>query len=136
MTLPRSARPPNAFVCFVLLAVIAISLRLLGLGRTIGLANRIGAKGRHDEVFPHDLVRATAERVARAGAFYPGRAECLEQSMVLLILLRRRGLPAQLRLGVQNFPFAAHAWVELDGRPINEREELVTQMTTFPSIGG
>jgi hypothetical protein len=96
----------------------------------------MGAKVRHDLVFPHDLVRQTADRVAQAGAFYPGRAECLEQSLVLLILLRRRGLPAQLRLGVQNFPFSAHAWVELDGRPVNEREELVTQMTTFPSIGG
>ncbi len=133
----RSPRPPHVLTCGVLLALIALSLRVQGLRRTLQVARKCGARRwRSFEVFPHDLVQRCVERVARAAAFFPGRAECLEQSLALLVLLRRRGLPAQLRVGVRSLPFAAHAWVELAGRPVNEPEDFVTQLTPFPSIGG
>jgi hypothetical protein len=74
--------------------------------------------------------------VAIAAAFYPGRAQCLEQSLALFLLLRRRAMPVELRIGVQPFPFTAHAWVEHNGRPVNEQEDFVTRLAPFPSIGG
>lgn len=48
-------------------------------------------------------------------------ASCLPRSLVLWGLLRTRG--AVIRFGVAQAPpqgIAAHAWVELDGRPIND----------------
>jgi transglutaminase-like putative cysteine protease len=66
-----------------------------------------------------------------AAVFYPGRARCLEQSLALYVLLRRRGVPVRLRLGVQPYPFNAHAWVELNGAPLNERVETVRQFVPF-----
>jgi hypothetical protein len=62
-----------------------------------------------------------------AGVFYPGRARCLEQSLALYVLLRRRGVAAALRIGVQPYPFSAHAWVELNGVPLSERPEAIQQ---------
>lgn len=54
---------------------------------------------------------------ARHGLF-PGN--CLPQALVLQDLLHRRGLAAELRIGVLpgSNPLQAHAWVELEGVPL------------------
>jgi hypothetical protein len=41
---------------------------------------------------------------------------CLEQSLALVIMSAATGMPARLVIGVSRAPFAAHAWVECDGR--------------------
>src|SRR5438105_1485262 len=49
----------------------------------------------------------------------PFKPSCLKVSLVFLLHRRRRGLPAELRLGVQKCAdaLAAHAWVE-DGNGV------------------
>jgi Transglutaminase-like superfamily len=44
----------------------------------------------------------------------PFEATCLKHSLIFCLASRRRGLPAELRIGVQKHEgvFAAHAWVE------------------------
>ncbi len=79
-------------------------------------------------------MERAAYHVAVAAAFFPGRAVCLEQSLALYLLLRRRGVPAELRLGVQAYPFYAHAWVELDGEPVNEDRETVDKFRALPEV--
>ena len=131
----RDAAPPRTAACALLLIGVAAALRVLKLRRTIALAYRLAGPvdaRRADDA----LVRRTAKQVVRAAAFFPARAECLEQSIVLLVLLRRRGFAAELRLGVQPMPFTAHAWVELHGRPVNEVEDFVARLAPFPSLGG
>lgn len=51
----------------------------------------------------------------------PFKTNCLEQSLVLWPLLRRRGFPAELKFGARKDAgkFEAHAWVELDGEALN-----------------
>ena len=60
-----------------------------------------------------------------AGAFYPGRALCLEQSLLLYDVLRRQGVPAKYCQGVKLHPFQAHAWIEYQGQVINDVPEHV-----------
>ena len=62
-----------------------------------------------------DLEQAVARR-------WPFRTNCLEQSLVLLWLLRRRGIPAELRIGARKDAnrFEAHAWVEFEGAILND----------------
>jgi len=59
-----------------------------------------------------------------ACVWYPRRAECLQRSAVLTCLLRRYGFPAQMVIGTQKLPFRAHAWVELDGRVVNDKQDM------------
>jgi hypothetical protein len=70
----------------------------------------------------------TVERICGAlnyaCAWYPKQALCLQRSFVMTYLLRKHGIPAQLVLGAQQLPFKAHAWVEVKGRPINERSNV------------
>jgi len=57
--------------------------------------------------------------VVRTMNFLPGDTRCLRRSLVLLQLLERRGISARLVIGARTSPdFLAHAWVELDGRPV------------------
>jgi hypothetical protein len=64
-----------------------------------------------------DVERA-ARLVDAAAAFYPLNATCLKKSLILVRILARRGIRAELRLGVRKVDgeFSAHAWVVCDGR--------------------
>ena len=73
-------------------------------------------------------------RMVRAAARHGiGHPSCLEESLVLLHFLNAQGIAAQLRIGVKkNAPrFEAHAWVECDGKPLNEREALHDHYAPF-----
>jgi hypothetical protein len=55
---------------------------------------------------------------------YPKQALCLQRSFVSTYLLRKHGISAQMVLGAQKLPFKAHAWVEVEGRALNERSDV------------
>jgi len=49
--------------------------------------------------------------------------------------LRRRGLGVKLRIGVNNRgEFLAHAWVELEGRPVNDSPGVTEGFHPFDRI--
>jgi hypothetical protein len=52
---------------------------------------------------------------------YPKQVQCLQRSAATVCLLRRYGVPARMVTGIQEFPLRAHAWVEVDGRVINDK---------------
>jgi hypothetical protein len=57
--------------------------------------------------------------VSRALAVMPGDTRCLRRSLVLVQLLARRGISAELVIGTRTDPaFLAHAWVEHEGQPV------------------
>jgi hypothetical protein len=73
-----------------------------------------------------DTAEREIARMASAAAHYlPFRTNCLEQSLVLWWLLRRRGIPADLKIGAKKEAnrFEAHAWVEFDGGVIGSPGE-------------
>jgi hypothetical protein len=61
---------------------------------------------------------ARLEAVTAANLFF--RTSCLEQSLVLCRMLRRRGMNAALRIGARKEEdrFEAHAWVEMAGNVV------------------
>lgn len=130
----REVRPPSTAAAALALAATKLGLATLGLARLTRLVEwgcrpAGAAPGNADGV-----ARTAMHRVAVAAAFFPGRALCLEQSVALYWLLRRRGLAVRLRLGVNVYPFLAHAWVEHAGAPLNESAEYVA--TLVPLAAG
>jgi hypothetical protein len=123
---------PTILRCIVLIAVVKLALRTLGFGRTIKWLRRRMAVTPEVPSSNVESVRRTEYVVAMAAAFYPGRALCLEQSLVLYYLLRRQGVPVKYCQGVQPQPFSAHAWVELLGKPINDVPEHVKLFARLP----
>ncbi|WP_257551595.1 lasso peptide biosynthesis B2 protein [Sphingopyxis sp. DBS4] len=50
---------------------------------------------------------------------------CLERSLALVATCRNRGLQAEVVVGVQTDPFAAHCWVQRGATVLNERPDRV-----------
>lgn len=110
----------------VLLPLVGASVRVAGLRRTIRRLDR-PTPGQGDAAGRAALVQSTGETVALAAAHLPlYRPTCLTRSLVLRYLLQRRGVAADLRLGVATLGgrFAAHAWVEHDGQVINDSPDV------------
>lgn len=71
-----------------------------------------------------DTIDRVCRAVNYACAWYPKQVLCLQRSFTTTYLLRKSGVPAEMVLGAQKLPFKAHAWVEVDGRAINERSDV------------
>jgi Transglutaminase-like superfamily len=72
---------------------------------------------------PH--AEHTVERICHAVdlacIWYPKEVLCLQRSAVTVCLLRRYGIPALMVVGASWMPFRAHAWVEANGRVVNDK---------------
>jgi hypothetical protein len=106
------------------LPIAWLAVRLLGFR----ICRAIFEKSRateQDSKSPEPNVLGVARRIAHlevvtaANLFF--RTNCLEQSLVLCRMLRRRGLSADLRIGARKEAdrFEAHAWVEVAGNVID-----------------
>jgi Transglutaminase-like superfamily len=62
---------------------------------------------------------------------YWKRILCLQRSTATTCFLRRFGVPAQVVIGSQQMPFKAHAWVEVDGRVVNDRAYMREMYTVL-----
>lgn len=70
---------------------------------------------------PENTTERVCSAVDLACIWYWKEAQCLQRSAATACLLRRNGVPAQLVIGAQQMPFKAHAWVEVDGRVVNDK---------------
>ncbi|QJU58444.1 lasso peptide biosynthesis B2 protein [Sphingomonas sp. AP4-R1] len=59
-------------------------------------------------------------------AYLLGRANrCLPRSLAMYSLCRKRGVAAELVIGVRSDPFAAHAWIQNDAMVLTDTAEQV-----------
>jgi hypothetical protein len=76
---------------------------------------------------PADVTTTTAQvqaavcdAVLLASCLYWRPVRCLQRSVCTVALLRRQGIRARLVIGYRAVPFFSHAWVEVDGRVVND----------------
>jgi Transglutaminase-like superfamily len=82
----------------------------------------------------------TANRLARLqiatarSLFFP--TNCLDRSLALCWMLRRRGMPAELRIGARKEAkqLEAHAWVELYGSALGDAGEEHLHFVPFENL--
>ncbi len=68
---------------------------------------------------PLQIAAGLAGPVVRTLSALPTDARCLARSLVMTRLLARRGVESTLVIGVaRDEEFQAHAWVEVEGRPV------------------
>jgi len=68
---------------------------------------------------PGAVVKVCAA-VDMACIWYWKEVLCLQRSAATACLLKCHGVPAQMVIGAQQMPFKAHAWVEVNGRVVND----------------
>jgi hypothetical protein len=78
-------------------------------------------------------ARAIARMVAAAASHGFVRPRCLEHSLALWLLLRRRGIGCDLRLGVRRADgrCEAHAWVEAYGVSLSDPDDPHQRFAAF-----
>lgn len=113
----RTSRSKTVLAVMVLVLVIAF-LRLLPL--RVVLAATKCLNGRAHELATADQALALVRTVRRAATWWPGRAACLEISLTTTWLAALQGRAVVWCHGVQVHPYMFHAWVEVDGVPIDE----------------
>ena len=121
-----------------LLPLTALAVRLLGLRRwhtalaSLVPADKSQAKTCTDSsLLPQAKGTARLVWAAARHGFY--RANCLQQSLTLWWLLRRQGIVSDLRIGVRKgvTKLEAHAWVELAGIVLTERNDSQPPYVAF-----
>jgi hypothetical protein len=111
---------------------LKVALRVCGFGSVMKWIGRRVQSIPATAWLDAEPVKVAERAVATAGALYPGRAFCLEQSLVLYYLLRRRGVAVKYCHGVTPRPFQAHAWLEYGGEVINDIAEHTKQFMRLP----
>ncbi|MEA3011122.1 MAG: hypothetical protein QOJ91_2814 [Sphingomonadales bacterium] len=120
----RSAWPRRGLVAEACLNLLAAEARLRlfplksqGMGGIAGAADPI----------PAEMPASEAQRraaldvgwaVTRAAHYFPTPARCLAQALAARAMLRRRGIPSLMHVGVarpDSGAFEAHAWLEAGG---------------------
>lgn len=69
----------------------------------------------------------------KACFFFPVRTKCLEWSGALILLGLKKKLKCNLEIGVQNLPFAAHAWVRVGDKVIADTQDLPNTLSVILS---
>lgn len=112
-----------------------LALLAFDLGRFAGFA-RV-----HERVRRSRVRRPTGATCAEivwaveeACVWYPTRAACLQRSVVAAWILRQHGIAAELVIGYRPVPFESHAWVEVDGRVVNDRPQYQRVFTVLDRL--
>ena len=75
-----------------------------------------------------ELERRICDAVLTATCFYWKPVLCLQHAVCVVRLLRARGIGARLIIGYRAVPFFSHAWVEVDGRIVNDSTAYRSQL--------
>ena len=120
-----------------LLVVVAVSLRVIGYGRTKKMIYRfipqgitVGVSNEAEMVWALSIARM----VRVAACHGPVRFNCLTQALVLWGILTSRGVSAEIRFGLHNESAAslfAHAWVECNGINLVDNPETQQKIAAF-----
>lgn len=122
-------------VAWVWLPVFWLGLRVLGLSRVRDWLHRTAPSRAHGFLTIPD-IRAAGESVNIAARYTPFPVTCLTRSLLLNWILQRSGVRSDLRIGVhlERGTLHAHAWVECEGTPVNDRADIAAEFVPFAEV--
>jgi len=95
--------------------IVEIALRLVSLSTILCAIDWLLRTHRHVDPVAFDVDRL-ARFASAPYRLFSRQGTCLRESLVLAVLLHRRGVRAAIRIGVRRTErFMAHAWVDIPG---------------------
>jgi hypothetical protein len=115
--------------------LIKVLLKTVGVKRTLTVARTLGGR-RLVQAQTDGVAVVVATEVVRgvqaAAGAAPSSVVCLPRSITAWVILRRIGVGASVRVGMDTGKTAeAHAWVTVDGEAVGENAEQLARMATF-----
>jgi hypothetical protein len=126
LPLENKKAPVNMLVlkAFTVLMQVHLYIKTRGFYSTIQLIKK-SRKPHLNYIVPSDeKLRELANTLNKACLIYPTRTKCLEWASAFVLLALKRRWKCNLEIGVQNYPFLSHAWVECDGKVIMDSQYL------------
>lgn len=93
-------------------------------GNFTALYNNVRSCRARNMVEGPDRVEKICAAIDTACIWYWKEVLCLQRSAATACLLKRYGVHARMIIGAQQVPFRAHAWVEVDGRVVNDKSYM------------
>jgi len=121
----------------IFLPIIEIGLRVLGFRQCKKKIENLLLSDPRSQASQSAIPFETAAKITRAVRSVElhglGTPNCLERSMVLWWLLRRAGIAGELHIGGRKSGprFEAHAWVELEGKVLNDSADVHIHYARF-----
>jgi len=118
--------PLNLEVLKTLMTLLQINfyIKVRGFYPTVQLIKK-SRENQLNYIIPQDEeLRDLANVLNKACLIYPTRTKCLEWAMTFVLLALKRKWKCNLEVGVQNYPFMAHAWVECDRKVVMDSQDL------------
>jgi hypothetical protein len=131
---------PNAEKRILLAGAVAlpctvIGLRFFGFKRWSAQLHRWAQRCQWRPIATDEArsIRRTLQLMGLVIRFAPQRGNCLSQSLTLWWLLQCQGIASDLRIGVRSVgdQFQAHAWIEVQGQPLNEIQDVKSRFVPF-----
>ena len=121
---------PAVAEALLLSGAVRLGFMLKRVGPTQAFIRRWAALPR---TAPADALKASLEAQRLVTRLTGFTGTCLERSLVLWALLRRRGAPAELVVGMRKREgkTEGHAWVELHHSPVNEKPAVTETYSVF-----
>jgi hypothetical protein len=118
----------------LLLILIRVSLVLLPFGMLQAMLEQLaGWRAKSQQVDDRQTILQATRSLGRR---LLGDSPCLTEALTVQTLFRRRGYPAELRIGVVKSPpgeLLAHAWVESAGAIVIGGGQSPIRFTAFPT---
>src|SRR5438128_10451 len=105
------SRKATTFEAFVTLLFVDCSLAIMGVLRFLSLVQSFfppSKKKERDQSRLEDLTDA----FMLAYRLYFRPVHCLQRSLTIYLMARRRGLTVRFCIGAKKYPFTSHAWIE------------------------
>ncbi len=124
------SRAPRASACLAFLGLFTADLimKLWGFRRLHQTVKRWPVSKMNND---QETITRVCAAVECATTYYLKHTWCLQRSAVLTCLLRAKGVPAQMVIGFRKMPFHGHAWVEVNGRVVNDNQKVLTFYRTL-----
>ncbi len=132
----RAARRALALRAWLSLLATSRSISRRGFSDTYRRYARLPCPSPGGEDAAARVARAR-QAFSRAENFFMLRGaprDCLPRSLALFRFLRSVGVPAEHCIGVQRFPFEAHAWVECGGSVVHDSPSFTGSYTEIARL--
>ena len=107
----------------ILLSQVNFYMKVRGFYATIQLIKK-SCVSKDYSIPQEEELRNLANVVNKACLIYPTRTKCLEWAITYVLLALKKRWRCNLEIGVQNYPFSAHAWVECNGKVVMDSQDL------------
>lgn len=119
---------------------------LVAFTETLLLATSFETAGRVLSIFKRNKVKPAPKEVViiidtyftiinQISKMSDLKGRCLSQSLVMQLLLKNNGVVSELKFGMKKSSgkLDVHAWLEIDGKPINDHDSLLKDYIIIPN---